>query len=85
MDNEKVLLEIAQICVDEIECWAAHEEIALNNMDRMRCPLYMADEQLYDSILEKIEDYAFDNDIDADEIDPEDVFWAVGELDSVNN
>ena len=53
-------------------------------MDVWRCPLYMAS-SLHDEIFNVIEDYAFDNDIDADEIDPEDVFWAVGKLDKVSD
>ena len=84
MDNEKVLLEIAQICVDTIPLWEEKESIALYNMDVWRCPLYMAS-SLHDEIFNVIEDYAFDNDIDADEIDPEDVFWAVGKLDKVSD
>ena len=82
MDKRQMILAIAQTCVDEIENWAAHEDIALTNMDRMRCPLDMADEELYNSILEKIEEYGDYNEVDVDDIDPEEVFWAVGDLES---
>lgn len=84
MDNEKVLLEIAQICVDTIPLWEEKESIALYNMDVWRCPLHVAS-SLYDEIFNVIDDYADYHEIDCDDIYPEDVFWAVGELEKASD
>ena len=52
-----------------------HEELALQTIDQMRCPLSMADEWLYNRMTELIEEYCEDNGLDAEEYDTDEVFW----------
>lgn len=55
--------------------------LAFDTIDHMRCPLSMAEPELYDDIVSLVEDWCTDNAIDPDSIwelyDPEDIFWAI--------
>lgn len=41
---------------------------AWDRLDEMRCPLAMADRELYDKLMGLIDDFAFDNGVDIDDI-----------------
>lgn len=41
----------------------------LNKMDRMRCPLRMADEELFNDIADAVEEWCDDNEVCYDEVD----------------
>lgn len=71
-DLHKVLY---RYCADTIPHFATREALALDTIDEMRCPLWMADERLYGAMEDAISDYLFDHDME-EEIDPEEVFWA---------
>ena len=47
MATKKMLKEIAAYCRNNIEDFEIRVQLALKKMDRMRCPLSMADEALF--------------------------------------
>ena len=75
------LKEIAAYCADHIEDYEVRVQLALNRIDRMRCPLDMAAPDLFQEMYDAIADWCDDNDISYDDwdddsrIDPEDVLF----------
>lgn len=70
MDKKK---EIAAFVRNNIEDYEERLQLALKRMDRMRCPMRMADDGLYDEMCDAVEDWCEDNDIDFYEIDLEEL------------
>lgn len=69
--------EMVQYVIDNIEDFGVRYYLALKMMDRMRCPLSMANESLYDEIKEKMVEWAMDNNItdsEFEEFDAEEIF-----------
>ena len=71
--------EIYDYCREHIENFDLKERIALDNMDKWRCPLSMAFPQLYNEMQSCICDWCYDNEFSFEfnesDIDVEDVFW----------
>ena len=67
---------IFDYCKETIDNFDIRLRIALDTIDRMRCPLSMADSRLCNEIEEAIEEYCEENDWDADCISAEDVIWS---------
>lgn len=61
--------EIAAYVRNNVEFFEERLQLALNKMERMRCPLRMADDALYSEICDAIGDWCLDNDIDEDSYD----------------
>ena len=55
--------EIAAFVRDNIEDYEERLQLALKRMDRMRCPLRMADGSLYDEIVDAISEWCDDNEV----------------------
>ena len=55
--------EIAAFVRNNIEDFEVRLQLALKRMDRMRCPLSMADGMLYDEIVDAVEEWCDDNDV----------------------
>lgn len=72
MENE-MIKEIAAYVRNNVEFFEERLQMALNKMERMRCPLSFADQELYDDISNAIDDWCWDNDIDNDDWDYEDL------------
>jgi hypothetical protein len=78
---ENKLKEIAAYVAEHIEDYEMKVHIALNRIDRMRCPLSMADPILYDEIEDAIKDWCDDNEFSYDDwdedscVDPEAVLF----------
>jgi hypothetical protein len=68
-DNKK---ELAAYVRNNVEFFEERLQLALNKMDRMRCPLQMADEELYNDIINAIEEWCDDNEVCYDEVDWDD-------------
>lgn len=64
--------EVAAYVRNNVEFYEERLQMALNKMERMRCPLQMADESLYDEIVDAIEDWCDDNEVCYDEVDWDD-------------
>lgn len=60
MDKKK---EIAAFVRNNIEDFEERLQLALKRMDRMRCPLRMADGILYDEIVDSIDEWCNDNEV----------------------
>ena len=58
--------EIAAYVRNNVEFFEDRLQMALNKMDRMRCPLSFADQELYDDISNAIDDWCLDNEVDND-------------------
>lgn len=58
--------EIAAYVRNNVEFFEERLQLALNKMERMRCPLRMADDSLYDEIVDAIEEWFDDNEISID-------------------
>lgn len=63
--------EIAAYVRNNVEFFEERLQLALNRIDRLRCPLSMADSQLYYDICNAIEDWCLDNEVDEDTLDLE--------------
>lgn len=73
------LNEVAAYCAAHIEDYELRAQLALKTMDRMRCPLSMADSALCSEIRDRACDWANDNDYAVDffdEIDEEQILFA---------
>ena len=53
--------EVAAFVRNDIEDFEVRLQLALKRMDRMRCPLSMADGMLYDEICDSVEEWCDDN------------------------
>lgn len=58
---KKMLKEIAAYCRNNIEDFEERVQLALKKMDRMRCPLRMADGELFDEMTDTICEWCEDN------------------------
>lgn len=65
--------EIAAYVRNNVEFFEERLQLALNKMDRMRCPLSFADEELYDDISNAIDDWCWDNEVDNEDWDYDDL------------
>ena len=76
MERTELIETLYNYCAVMIEHFSMKEYLALDVIDRDRCPLYMASERLYNEMEDAISDYCEDNEIDLEEydIDVEDVF-----------
>lgn len=71
MDHIK---EIARYCAEHIEDYEVRVQLALKNMDHMRCPFWMADDgRLSDEILDCAQEWCDDHEISVDFLDDIDV------------
>lgn len=61
--------EIAAYVRNNVEFFEDRLQLALNKMDRMRCPLSFADQELYDNISNAIDDWCWDNEVDNEDLD----------------
>lgn len=55
--------EIAAYVRNNVEFFEERLQLALNKMERMRCPLSFADQELYDDITNAIEEWCDDNEV----------------------
>lgn len=55
--------EVAAYVRNNVEDYEVRLQLALKRMDRMRCPLRMADGVLYDEIVDSIDEWCEDNEI----------------------
>ena len=60
--TKKVRKEIAAYVRENVEDYELRLQLALNRMDRMRCSLRYVDSELFEAILERIEEWCEDND-----------------------
>lgn len=65
--------EIAAYVRNNVEFYEDRLQLALNKMDRMRCPLSFADQELYDDISNAIEDWCWDHEVDNEDWDYDDL------------
>ncbi len=65
--------ELAAYVRNNVEFFEERLQMALNKMERMRCPLSFADQELYDDISNAIDDWCLDNDVDGSDWDYEDL------------
>ena len=54
--------ELVQYVIDNVDDFGRRYQKALTKIDRMRCPLRMADSNLYNEICDNVEDWCSDND-----------------------
>lgn len=66
--------DMVQYVIDNVEDFEPRYEHALNVIGRNRCPLSDADYDLFEDINDAMSDWAFDNDVDEDEFDIEEIF-----------
>lgn len=69
------LQPVAEYVSANVEDYFEKVTYALGRMDRFRCPLYLADRALYIEIMDAVDDYCQDNDLDPDEIDIEEIIF----------
>lgn len=61
--------EVAAAVRNNVEDYEERLQLALKRMDRMRCPLSMADRSLYDEIVDAISEWCDDNEVSVDFFD----------------
>lgn len=67
--------KIVSYCEENVWEYEDRLEMALSKMDYFRCPLRMADQDLYRDIYNSVEDYCQDYDLDFDGIDIEELIF----------
>lgn len=65
--------EIAAYVRNNVEFYEERLQLALKRMDRMREPLRMADQELYDDICNAIDDWCWDNEVNNEDWDYEEI------------
>lgn len=65
--------EIAAYVRNNVEFFEERLQLALDKMERMRCPLSFADQELYDDISNAIDDWCWDNEVNNEDWDYEDI------------
>lgn len=76
MDWEQTTREIATYCAANIFEYEERRSLALAKMDRFRNPLQYAEPSLYTEMLDAIEDYCEDYELNSEDIDIEDILFA---------
>lgn len=66
--------ELVQYVIDNVDDFGRRYQKALTKIDRMRCPLRMADSNLYNEICDNVEDWCSDNDDNIDNYDIDEIF-----------
>lgn len=66
--------ELVQYVIDNVDDFGRRYQKALTKVDRMRCPLRMADSDLYNEICDNVEDWCSDNDEKFDDYDIDEIF-----------
>lgn len=66
--------DMVQYVIDNIDDFGKRYQKALTKIDRMRCPLRMADSNLYDEICDQVSDWCSDNNDDIDNYDIDEIF-----------
>jgi hypothetical protein len=74
--TERILRDVAGYCKCNVWEFDERLHLAMQKMSYLREPLQQVDLSLYNDIQDAIDDYAGDNEIDADCIDVEEVIWA---------
>lgn len=72
---ERILKDVAGYCKSNVWEFEERLQLALRKMDYLRAPLQHVDISLYNDIQDAIDDYAGDNELDADCIDVEELIW----------
>lgn len=67
---ELIYRDLANYLAETIEDYEPRLQVALNRIDHNRCSLQQADYQLYSEMVDLVEEYITDNDLD---IDPDDI------------
>lgn len=69
LNNMEQIKEVAAYVRNNVENYEVRLQLALNCMDRDRCPLRMADDDLFAEIVDAIDDWCWENDVDCSEVD----------------
>lgn len=72
---ENILKTLAQYCEYNISDYEDRAQLALRRIDRERASLQMVDNHLYNEMADAIEEWCEDNEVDADDIDVEEVLF----------
>lgn len=67
---------VVDFCNENIRDFEERVQMALDKIDHWRCPLQQADSSLYNEIVDAITECAEDYEINADNIDIDDVIFA---------
>lgn len=70
--EKKTLKEIAAYVRNNVEFFEERLQLALDKMERLRCSLHFADAELFDDIVDKIEEWCDDHEVCYDEVDWDD-------------
>jgi len=73
-NTENAPKEMVQYVIDNVVDFEPRYQHALSIIGRDRCPLSMADYDLFEDINDAMSDWAFDNDVDEGEFDIEEIF-----------
>lgn len=66
--------ELVQYIIDNIDRFGKRYQMAITKIDRMRCPLRVADPQLYSELIDRAEEWCDDNDKDVEDYDIDEIF-----------
>lgn len=73
--NLEDMRDLMSYISENVEDYEYRVQHAMTIMDRNRCPLCYADLQLCNEIQDAVDDYCFDNDLDADDLFLEDLIF----------
>lgn len=66
--------ELVQYIIDNIDRFGKRYQMAITKIDRMRCPLRVADPQLYSELVDRAEEWCDDNNKDVEDYDIDEIF-----------
>lgn len=72
----KLYKTLARYCEETIWEYEDRVQLALRKMDRERAPLSMVDRSLYNEIMDAVDEYGADNEVDVEEVDIEEIIFA---------
>jgi hypothetical protein len=72
---EEMYKTLAQYCKDNIEDYEERVDRALTLIDRWRAPLYQVDSSLYGAMVDMVDEWGEENEINVEEVDIEELIF----------
>lgn len=71
----KLYKTLARYCEETIWEYEDRVQLALRKMDRERAPLSMVDRSLYNEIMDAVDEWGADNEVDVEDVDIEELIF----------
>lgn len=72
---DKLYLALAEYCKANIEDFDLRADRALTLIDKWRSPLYAVDNSLYSAMVDMVEEYGEENEVDVEDVEIEQILF----------